>query len=724
MSHRIPQSLIAHLPYAALDRTDVADALCGQVIDMKSRDNSYIELITTLLVGFPAVYVVHTCDKNQTSSDSEYSVYVGETNNIRARTVQHLKSDAIVREDWKEFSKRLARNPRSVWQYIIGNPHFNKSLTLDVENRLMHYLLGVPSVRNLNNRRSNAQGDYYTREEFDGIFNDIWLQLHEQDPNLFPSEQIIRDSALFKASPFHALSDDQKAAEESILSVIIDLLYARRHASNAKGEEPTRLIVVQGAAGTGKTVLLSHLFYRIETDLGLDGIPDDENDGDGLENSVGQISTMGQKSDRTADRRDAYILVNHHEQANVYNQIVTKLGLQKKRNDVVLVPSAFINKFSEPMIGKDSKLTHRGDPDRPKGKADIVLVDEGHLLLTQGNQGYSGQNQLHDILRRSRIVILIFDPKQALQTAQQWDTPTLDQLLVGDNAASGGSPYASDTSQFRPFDLCGDHYEIEHIRLSQQFRIAANQPVIDWLDHFASGAGVDPLPKDPGEYDNDGKLCRVPYEIRVFDSPLDLFKAIEQKAALPSDGVNGCGLSRVLATYDWEFTTTHTNPHDPNGLWNVELHRDVQGRWQMGLGKDEEYNFCQPWNYQLSDTSRTRGLQKNLSWAEKPYTINEIGSTFTIQGFDLNFAGVIIGPSVKYRNGRLIFDPNASRNSLATRRRKGKIDYSQKNLCNELNVLLKRGVHGLYLFAVDSQLQARLREISDAVQDVGTNDRG
>ncbi|MEE8758913.1 MAG: DNA/RNA helicase domain-containing protein [Bifidobacterium sp.] len=353
-----------------------------------------------------------------------------------------------------------------------------------------------------------------------------------------------------------------------------------------------------------------------------------------------------------------------------------------------------------------------------------MLVDEGHLLLTQGNQGYSGQNQLHDILRRSRIVILIFDPKQALQTAQQWDTPTLDQLLVGDNAASGGSPYASDTSQFGPFDLCGDHYEIEHIRLSQQFRIVANRPVIDWLDHFASGAGVDPLPKDPGEYDNDGKLCCVPYEIRFFDSPLDLFKAIEQKAALPSDGVNGCGLSRVLATYDWEFTTTHTNPNDPNGLWNVELHRDVQGRWQMGLDKDEEYNFRQPWNYQLSDTSRTRGLQKNLSRTEKPYTINKIGSTFTIQGFDLNFAGVIIGQSVKYRNGRLIFDTNASRNSLATRRRKGKIDYSQKNLCNELNVLLKRGVHGLYLFAVDSQLQARLREISDAVQDVGTNNRG
>ncbi len=29
-----------------------------------------------------------------------------------------------------------------------------------------------------------------------------------------------------------------------------------------------------------------------------------------------------------------------------------------------------------------------------------------------------------------------------------------------------------------------------------------------------------------------------------------------------------------------------------------------------------------------------------LAWAEQPQTINEVGSTFTIQGFDLNYAGV------------------------------------------------------------------------------------
>lgn len=35
-------------------------------------------------------------------------------------------------------------------------------------------------------------------------------------------------------------------------------------------------------------------------------------------------------------------------------------------------------------------------------------------------------------------------------------------------------------------------------------------------------------------------------------------------------------------------------------------------------------------------------------WALRPETLNEVGSIYTIQGFDLNYAGVILGPSVGY----------------------------------------------------------------------------
>ena len=84
-----------------------------------------------------------------------------------------------------------------------------------------------------------------------------------------------------------------------------------------------------------------------------------------------------------------------------------------------------------------------------------------------------------------------------------------------------------------------------------------------------------------------------------------------------------------------------------------------------------------------------------------------------MQGSDLNYVGVVIGPSVKFRDGRIIHDPAASKNSKATNKRGSKISYAQELLKNEFNVLMTRGVHGLYLYAVDPELQAELKKTID-----------
>ena len=699
---RLPEPIIVHLPYA-----DIGNEETTWESVVNPTDGAYASVVEKsalrYIFNYPTVYVVHSEKQSQYRNVPEYTVYVGETNNIKNRTFQHLRSDPNSRDDWKEFQKKLEQDPRSVWQYVIGNEHFNKSLTLDIENKLMHYLLGSDAVKNLNNRRTNAQGDYYTQDEFDRIFSDIWLGLHQQDSTLFPSEQIIRDSALFKASPFHQLSDDQMNAETAIMNAIADVL------SDFPDSSPSRLIFVQGAAGTGKTVVLSHLFYRISTELGVNGHLDDEDDEDLLMENRGS-------SFNVVDRRKAYILVNHEQQVHVYNQIATKLGLQKKSDEVVLKPSQFINKFSE------KKPNGRGIPDRPQGKADIVLVDEAHLLLTQGNQGYSGKNMLHDLLRRSRVVVAVFDPNQILQNAQQWKDEDLQALFPHHELDKTWSSRDAEMEPFERLDRWGGEYLFSHIRLSQQFRIAADESTIQWVDDFAGGVRIGKWKKDLGEKDpKTGKYIREPYIVKVFDSPVELFKAIKEKAKLKAGGVDGHGLSRVVATYDWSYTGVRENPDSPDGLWNVEMFCDAEGQWHMGLGlkanrgynektSDDDPNyFCHPWNYQIKPQGKEKSLSSDQVWAEASHTINEVGSTFSIQGFDLNYVGVIIGPSVAYRDGQIVFDKSKSCNANATNLRE-KEDYSQKNLRNELNVLLKRGVHGLYLFAVDPELQAVLKK--------------
>ena len=106
-----------------------------------------------------------------------------------------------------------------------------------------------------------------------------------------------------------------------------------------------------------------------------------------------------------------------------------------------------------------------------------------------------------------------------------------------------------------------------------------------------------------------------------------------------------------------------------------------------------------------------------MAWAEQPQTINEVGSTFTIQGFDLNYVGVILGPSVKYRDGKIIFDPSESHNDKAIRNRTlsdgTKHKFGEKLIQHEVRVLMTRGVNGMYIYACDPELRVALLKASE-----------
>ncbi|WP_322353765.1 DNA/RNA helicase domain-containing protein [Paratractidigestivibacter sp.] len=113
-----------------------------------------------------------------------------------------------------------------------------------------------------------------------------------------------------------------------------------------------------------------------------------------------------------------------------------------KGEQVALKPVTFINRLNnkKPSVSDTSKIV---DVAAPSGRTDIALIDEAHLLRTQGNQAYQGHNMLLDVMRRAKVTVAVFDPAQILEGAQQWGGPDLgDQAAVGrpdaDGAGGGG----------------------------------------------------------------------------------------------------------------------------------------------------------------------------------------------------------------------------------------------------------------------------------------------
>lgn len=542
-----------------------------------------------IIANFPTVYIHNWQDSG------DFEVYVGESNDIFKRTRQHYDA-AVDKSKWQR--KLMEKDARL---FIIGHEHFNKSLTMDIENRLMHYMMSAERVKHVHNLRDNPQTSYYPVEELDEIFGRIWRGLRKENKELFPTESAIKDSAIYKASPLHKLTKEQKDARELILQKVSKAL---------ENGETRQLIFIDGEAGTGKTVLNSSTFY--------------------------ELYCQAEEEEKTLK---CYLLVNHDEQITVYEQIAEKLGLTAKYGKVVSKPTTFINNHSE------------DDP------VDVVFVDEAHLLLTQGKQSYHGENQLKDIIARARVTVVMFDENQILTTEQFWEAQILEHYRNQAKAAEN------------------------HIVLDKQLRMQADPITMDWIDSFTKKGQLKEIP-----HTVDG------YQIKVFDDPEMLDLEIQKKAKEKDSA-----LSRVLATYDWEYSQKRKPDDRLRAYWEV-----VIGKWHK------------PWNRELAAELSRKEKRKisGLAWAEQPQTINEVGSTFTIQGFDLNYAGVILGPSVKYRNGKIIFAPSESHNNKAIRNRTlsdgTKQKFGEMLIQHEVRVLMTRGVNGMYIYACDPELRAAL----------------
>ena len=599
------------------------DSLASEIKKQAGKD-------ADLLLDHPAIYV-HVWQSKYDAMNGTFSIYVGESNDIIERTKEHWNA-AKIQGKWQQHlinDVDVNGNKVTPVVYYFGHKFFHKSMTLDIENRLIDYCYAMPTAH-MYNGRTNPQGSYSGSENMDIFFSMIWNELRKENKELFLSECDIQKSAIYKASPNHKLTLEQKEAQALIIDRVTDALI------NNKKQQ---LVFIEGDAGTGKTVLTSSTFYKL------------------LENDL--LKELNLKS---------CMLINHPEQKMVYENMARKLGYDEKEK--VQHPTTFLKHNSYLDLSSNSYEPRRDE------LWDVVFVDEAHLLWSQRNQNYDHKfkhPQLEEIVRRARVTVIMYDENQVLHKGQVCSHYYMDKMR--DLAKSQGpDPKNGKTNYYV---------------LKNQLRMTCSEDTMIWIDDITKNRTISKLPLSKKGLDKNG------YIVSIYDDPMKMHQEIVMYAQKEESK-----LSRIVATCDWEFISSR--PTDPQYI--------SIGNWQI-LWNDETYNR---FLYDKLNKRETKKL-KMLDWAEKDYSIDEAGSTFTIQGFDLAYVGVIIGPSVKYdkEKNEIVFDEKERKMNYMVGRVQlddgTEVQVSDLISMHELRVLMTRGTKGLLIYACDPELRKALK---------------
>jgi len=280
--------------------------------------------------------------------------------------------------------------------------------------------------------------------------------------------------------------------------------------------------------------------------------------------------------------------------------------------------------------------------DVTKKKYDILLVDEAHRLHQYKNISYMGTFKANC-------------EKLGLTTeADELDwilTQSKQAVLFYDSMQVVG-PSGIDFERFdKKMESSFQNRMIAYFTLLTQMRVQGGNAYIDHVKNMLSGTCRD-------------KFVSSEYDFKLYT---DFTKFESDMYEREADS----GLSRMLAGYAWPWISKNDRT-----LKDIE----IQGTKRM-------WNHC------------TEG------WVHTEEAIDEVGCIHSIQGYDLNYAFVILGSDIGYDEltGKVIVQPNSYYDKNG--KRTASYDELLEYITNVYYVLMTRGIKGTYLYVCDDNLR-------------------
>jgi DUF2075 family protein len=210
---------------------------------------------------------------------------------------------------------------------------------------------------------------------------------------------------------------------------------------------------------------------------------------------------------------------------------------------------------------------------------------------------------------------------------------------------------------------------ITEIELESQFRCNGSDGYLAWLDNSLQiRTTANKVFEDFG------------YDFQVIDDPKALHDLIKEKNKSKNK-------ARLLAGYCWQWVSKK----DPQ--LNDIVIGDYEAQWNLN--------------------------EDGQGWIIKPNSVNEVGCIHTSQGLEVDYVGVIIGPDLVVRDGKVITDVMqraGSDKSVQGRKQMLKDNPGEANarfdaiIKNTYRTLMTRGQKGCYIYCTDPETAEYFRE--------------
>lgn len=402
---------------------------------------------------YPLVYFI--------KSNERKLAYVGESTNGLNRIKNHLSNP-----------ERRKLNKIS----IIGSDKFNKSATLDIESKLIQYIHADGSFLLQNGNGGHTLHNYYQQDLYKSIFKEIWHKLKDKKVVSKTLEEI-ENSSIFKYSPYKSLNADQY---HSVISIV-----------EALASNNSATIVVNGSAGTGKTILATYLIKLLMSE-NLDSDSELTTD-----EAIREVNVVREFKEKYKNPRIGFVIAMTSLRETIQKVFKNIEGLS---SSMVISPS-----------------------DTFKKEYDILIVDEAHRLRQYKNISWRG------VFKANNTKLGLDSSGDELNWIM---ANSKNQVLFYDNAQS---VKPSDVPKAH-FDEILSEKDTILLELKSQMRVIGGNDYISFVDHLLK-LEIDKL----RSIELDPK-----YELLYFDSLKDLYAELEKKNKL-------YGLARLIAGYSWEW---------------------------------------------------------------------------------------------------------------------------------------------------------------------------